>query len=284
MNTPKLSVLMPVYNTNEEYLREAIDSVLHQTYTDFELIICDDCSTNNAIDVIQSYSDTRIHVIKNENNLGISATRNKLAQCAKGEYIALADSDDISLPIRFEKQITFLEKHPDVSLVGAWYERFPQKFKPQLPEKVTLIDMLKWCAVAQPVVMYRKKDFEQKKLIYDTNLPCALDYDMWSRALMCGLKLANIPEILLKYRWHKNNISHAKKDQQSQIADKIRLKIAQYLTQDIELQQKLIQLHISNPTKKIYIFNKIPLLKIKEKNNYQKLYLFNFLPILKIKK
>ncbi len=284
MTTPLISVLMPVYNTDEIYLREAIESVLNQTYTNFEFIICDDKSTNNALSVIQSYHDKRIRLIQNEKNSGISVTRNKLCKMAKGKYIALADSDDISLPTRFEKQIAFLESHADISLVGAWYERFPQKFIPQLPEKVSLVDMLKWCAVAQPVVMYRKTDFEDKNLIYDTNLSCAVDYDMWCRALMSGLKMANIPEVLLKYRWHEKNISHTKQDLQIETTKNIKKRIAQYLTQDKDLQDKLLQLNDSTPSKKIYLFGKIPFLKIKSKNELQKWYLFGCLPILKIKK
>ena len=133
---PKLSFYIKgqVYNTQEEYLREAIESVLNQTFTDFELVICDDGSKNNAIDVIRSYQDNRIRFIQNEHNMGLCATRNKLMQEATGEYVAWADSDDISVDTRFEKQVAFLDSYPDISLVGAWYERFPEYFVPQLPE------------------------------------------------------------------------------------------------------------------------------------------------------
>ena len=110
---------MPVYNTKEEYLREAIESILNQTFTDFEFIIVNDGSTNNAEDVILSYKDERIVYIKQENQ-GVSIASNNGWNKAKGEYIARMDSDDVSFPDRLEKQIQFLEDNPEYSLVGGW--------------------------------------------------------------------------------------------------------------------------------------------------------------------
>ena len=110
MNSSKLiSVLMPVYNTKEEFLRTAIESILNQTFSNFEFIIINDGSTNNAEDVILSYKDDRIIYLKQENQ-GIVAALNNGWDRAKGEYIARMDSDDISFPDRFEKQIEYLEK------------------------------------------------------------------------------------------------------------------------------------------------------------------------------
>ncbi len=105
MKTPKVSVLMPLYKTNEAYLREAIDSVLNQTYTDFELILLDDCPTDTREHVVCTYNDERIRYLKNERNLGITPSRNKLLDLARGEYIAVMDHDDISHPERFAKQV-----------------------------------------------------------------------------------------------------------------------------------------------------------------------------------
>ena len=132
---PKVSVLMPVYNTKEEYLREAIESILNQTFRDFEFLIIDDGSTNGAQAVIKSYQDERIRFVQNETNLGIFKTRNKLCAMARGEYVATFDSDDISLPTRLEKEVAYLDEHPDVSVVGAWYERFPEYFEARFPKK-----------------------------------------------------------------------------------------------------------------------------------------------------
>ena len=104
----KVSVLMPVYKTPEKYLREAIESILAQTFTDFEFLILDDCPTDKTCEaIINSYSDSRIKYQKNPENLGISGTRNKLLSMAKGEYIAVMDHDDISMPDRFENRFVF---------------------------------------------------------------------------------------------------------------------------------------------------------------------------------
>ena len=115
---PKVSVLMPVYNTKEAYLRTAIESILKQTFTDFEFLIMNDNSTDKNVEkVILSYKDPRISYSKNNKNLGISGARNKLVDMAHGEYLAIMDHDDESLPERFQKQVDFLDAHPDVGVV-----------------------------------------------------------------------------------------------------------------------------------------------------------------------
>ncbi len=115
---PRVTVLMSVYN-GEKYLREAIDSILNQTFKDFEFLIIDDGSTDSSADIIRSYTDFRIRLIQNEKNIGLTRSLNKGLKLAKGEYIARMDVDDISLPIRFEKQVSFLDKYEDVKLVGS---------------------------------------------------------------------------------------------------------------------------------------------------------------------
>ena len=111
---PKVSVLMPVYNTKEEFLRESIESILHQTFQEFELIILDDGSSNDVESIVRTYKDTRIGFYKNEQNLGVAKTRNKLLDLAKGEYCAFQDADDISLPERLEKQVKFLDENREI--------------------------------------------------------------------------------------------------------------------------------------------------------------------------
>ena len=108
---PKVSVLMAVYNTKEQYLREAIESVLAQTFKDFEFILLDDASSDiNVKKTIESYSDKRIKYLCNEVNLGIADTRNKLIDLANGEYLAVMDHDDVSLPMRLQKEVDYLLK------------------------------------------------------------------------------------------------------------------------------------------------------------------------------
>ena len=118
-----LSVLVPVYNS-QNFLRDTINSILSQTFEDFELILLNDASTDESEKVIESFNDSRIKYYKNEHNLGISGTRNRLFELAKGEYWAIMDNDDISMPKRFEKQVAFLDKNPDVAIVGTWLQLF----------------------------------------------------------------------------------------------------------------------------------------------------------------
>ena len=115
-----VSVIMSNYNTPEDYLRQSIDSILGQTYSNFEFIIVDDASTDGSLAVIESYKDPRIRIIKNSENLGLTKSLNIALDECRGEYIARMDSDDISLPERFEKQVTFLQSNPDVIVCGTW--------------------------------------------------------------------------------------------------------------------------------------------------------------------
>ena len=120
---PKLSVIMPAYNA-EKYIGEAIESILNQTFTDFEFIIIDDGSSDHTADIIKGFHDERIRFIQNEKNSGVANTLNKGLELSQGEYIARMDADDISLPARFEKQVAFMEANPDVAVVGCGIELF----------------------------------------------------------------------------------------------------------------------------------------------------------------
>ncbi len=245
---PKISVVMPVYNTKEEWLREAIESILNQTYSDFEFIIINDGSENGTEDVILSYKDKRIKYIKNEENLGIARSRNKANKLAQGEYIAIMDSDDIALPERFEKQVKFLDNNPEVSVLGTWFEFFPEAKIVEHPQNLRYLDILKGCFVGHPTVMLKKKDFEKYDIKYKKDFICAHDYELWSNAVRY-LKFHNLPEILLKYRWHGNNISKPC-NELTKDNEIIRKNMLDFLTDDKELQKEIIGLitEIKKPT------------------------------------
>ena len=241
MKTPKVSVLMPVYNTQADFLTEAIDSILNQTFTDFEFIIIDDGSTHPDVKkVIHSYKDKRIKYVYKENS-GIADTSNYgMKKLCSGEYIARMDSDDISLPDRLKKQVAFLDAHPDVSVVSALYERFPDYFIPNHPEQVGVADMLRGDVVANPLVMLRKDDFLSRNLLHERKY--AEDYDLWARTVMAGLKIVNIQEILLKYRWHPDNISHTKAQECASDTNEIKKSLIQFMSGDLMVQDKLAHL------------------------------------------
>ncbi len=120
MSKPKVSVIMGIYN-GEKTMRRAIDSIIEQTFTDWELVVCDDCSTDKTLEILSEYAekDERIKVVRNEKNLRLAATLNHCLKEAKGEYIARMDADDICLPERFEKQVKYLDVHPEMAVVGT---------------------------------------------------------------------------------------------------------------------------------------------------------------------
>jgi glycosyltransferase involved in cell wall biosynthesis len=204
MNIPVISVIMPVYN-GEKYLREAIESILNQMFGDFEFIIIDDGSLDESIQLIESYKDERIVLIKNENNMGISKSLNKAILASKGKYIARMDADDISLPNRLKIQLDFLEKNSDIGMCGAYIEAFSDTvnttWKYPLESEKIKAELLFTCVFAHPVVMFRKNIFLENKLFYCNAIPYAEDYELWCRAIL-HCDIANIGEILLRYRLH----------------------------------------------------------------------------------
>lgn len=218
---PAISVIMPVYNT-AQYLREAIDSILNQTFTDFEFIIIDDASTDGSNEIIKSYSDNRIILIENEVNRGIVYGLNYAISFAKGDYIARMDSDDISLSRRLEIQFEFLEKSKDIVLCGSNYSIIGTDkivCLPMLTNEIEL-ELLYRNPIAHPTVMFRNNFFKLYRLTFDISFTHAEDYDLWSRVSRVG-KIYNIPLVLLKYRVHDGQISITHQKSQISVANEI---------------------------------------------------------------
>ena len=243
-----ISVLMPVYNTKEEYLRTAVESILQQTRKDFEFIILDDGSEKNIRDIIHSYSDPRI-VYLNFGHLGLPKQLNLGIDRAKGKYIARMDADDISLPERFEKQVDFLETHPEITVLGTDLLLFPEEKIITHLQYPGFFDLLGGTIVGYPTVMWRRDDFERYGLRYDENCICAQDYDLWSRAIRY-VKFANLPEVLLKYRLHEGQVSSSKQNIQIQVTEKVRQNMLDFLTQDEDVRKKLLKFAICQKRKK----------------------------------
>ena len=206
---PKISVLMPIYNTQEEPLREAIESILNQTFKDFEFLILNDSPLNAVLDtVVASYGDSRIRYIRNEQNMGITPSRNKLLQMAEGEYIAVMDHDDISEPERFAKQVEYLDMHPDVGVVGCSSLHFPNGNIYTYPEddlsiKELLMDV---CPILHPSSMLRKAVLDKFHICYEEEYTPAEDYRLWLR-LIEHTKFHNLQEVLFRYRKHESRTS-----------------------------------------------------------------------------
>jgi glycosyltransferase involved in cell wall biosynthesis len=194
---------MPVYNC-ALYLAEAIDSILNQSFTDFELIVLDDGSTDGSAEIAKSYSDSRIVYHCNEKNLGLANNLNVGLRMAKGKYIARMDGDDISLPERLQTQFDYLESHPDIDLCSCGLQMFGTEntvwVRESNPEAVK-ITMMFYSPVLHASSVWRREAFEKHNLYYDQNAFPAEDYDLWARAIF-HCRLANIPQVLYKYRIH----------------------------------------------------------------------------------
>lgn len=274
MNNPTISVVMPVYNTKTKYLKESIQSILNQTFTDFEFIIINDGSTkSNVVKTILSFDDPRIKFINNNKNIGIAETLNNSFKISQGKYIARMDSDDISLPKRFEMQIKFMQNNPECGLLGGGFEYFGKKNGISInPKTVKTIDLLYGCFISHPTVMIRKELVNKYNIQYDKNYDLCEDYELWSR-IASQIKICNLQKVIVKYRWHTQNVSVKKNKEQYEQMDLVKKNIIKSFTDNKILQEKLMDSYINNIFK-INLF-KIQIFKIKIINHMNiELYLF----------
>jgi glycosyltransferase involved in cell wall biosynthesis len=206
-----ISVLMPVFNA-EKYLREAIESILYQTFADFEFIIINDGSTDGSKDIILSYSDSRIKYVENESNLGVVKTANRGIDLCCGKYMFRMDADDISSPLRLEKQYRFMERHPEIGVCGSWARVIDKnggitgKIIQQTRPEFIRIHLLFSVPLMQPSCCIRTSILKENPYRKE---PVTEDYELWCRLNDCT-RMANLPEFLLQYRWHETNISKEK--------------------------------------------------------------------------
>lgn len=234
---PIVSILMPVYKT-EPYLQDAIDSVLAQTFDNYELIVLNDCSPDNADDILDRYTDPRIIRYKGAKNVGLSNVLNVGIELARGKFIARMDSDDLSLPQRLQIQVDYLENNPDIDLVSVGMQLFGAKeevwLREQNPEKVK-VNALFFSPVLHASSMWRKDSFEKYGLRFRQEMVPAEDYDLWTRALVNGLRLANLRQVLYKYRIHPSQVT----TQTAKTTEKSRIVQQNYLTETLPtLSQK----------------------------------------------
>lgn len=207
---PLVSVLLPVYNA-ESYVAEAIESILNQTYKNFEFIIVNDGSTDRSEEVILSFSDERIRYYRNEVNLGLIGTLNKSISLSSGKYLARMDNDDICLPERLAKQVAFLESHPEVGVLGtAFYniDKTGEIFsETAFPSQHILLcwSLCFFSPLAHPTVLMRR-ELVQREGGYKVGIVHSEDYDFWCR-LSSKTKLSNLQDVLFKLRKHEMNSS-----------------------------------------------------------------------------
>ncbi len=246
MSAPKVSVVMPVFN-GASFLDSAIESILRQTFLDFEFILINDGSTDRSVEIIRSYSDPRIRLLHNEKNVGLAAVRNRGIDEAQGEFIAWLDCDDISLPTRLEKQVRFFESSPQIGLCGTWVRTIGSSGEhewrnPTDPEFLRC-RMLFDDPVATSSIMVRRQCLTDFQLRFDLEYPPAEDYELWER-LSRHCRVSNLPEVLTLYRFHEGQTSMAKTEQQKRSVWQVQSRLMELLVIDPNEQEKAIHLDL----------------------------------------
>lgn len=272
---PKVSVLTPIYNTNHDYLKEMIESILNQTFTDFEFIILNDSPQNQELkNIVISYQDPRIIYLENKTNLGISGSRNRLLKEAKGEYVAIFDHDDVSMPTRLQKEVDVLDQNSDIGVVSSNFVEYYSKKTTNYP--INNIDIKselvnRGCVVCHPAAMIRRNILVDNNICWEDEYSPCEDYMLWAK-LVGKTMFYNIKEPLLRYRDHLSNTTHIK---QEKMSDKSEL-IKNYTLKEYP--------NYVNRNINYSLFGFIPLLRIKKYGNKTKYLLFGFLPIVSSKR
>lgn len=281
--TPRVSVLTPIYNTNPSHLREMIESILNQTFTDFEFLILNDSPDNTEIEkIVLEYAkhDKRIKYSKNEKNMGISDSRNKLLEMARGEYVAIFDHDDISMPTRLGQEVAVLDNHPEIGAVSGFLRLFGGKKENSLhkcPENDFEIKctMCGGCYFSHTASMLRKSVLDENNIRYEAEFTPCEDFQLWNR-LMDVTRFYCIQSVLVDYRNFDGNTTSKTRKIMGRLHGVIRADVsgrypghAKYFKRYTNMAGTLFRLRL---------FGFVPLLKIK--NN--KVYLFEIIPLFKI--
>ena len=207
---------MSVYNSSL-YLKQAIDSILNQTYSNFEFIIINDGSTDDSLSIIKTYSDKRIKLLENDGNKGLIYSLNKGIAEASGEFIARMDADDVCVSTRFEKQVHYMNAHVDIGVLSSDYYSFNETSKRYMRsidgDSRIRTFLLFTATVCHPALMIRKSVLEINGLNYSVSAKHVEDFDLWTRLALCT-KFATIKEALLNYRDHASQVSHVYSDLQ----------------------------------------------------------------------
>ena len=243
--SPLVTVLMPVYN-GEKYLQPAIESILNQTFKDFEFLIINDGSTDNSENIILSFKDARIRYVKNEKNRQLIHTLNKGLQLSKGTFIARMDADDISLPQRLEKQIEILQNNKDIGVCGSWVKTIGinggQIFKYPIQQEAIEKILFFCCEMCHPVSIFRKSLIDQYGIKYRPDYYFIEDWKFWLE-LGKVTHFYNIPEVLFHYRMHETNIT--KTGLKQLIAGTLKVRKENFNNIDLKIPNDLM-IHFNN--------------------------------------
>lgn len=216
----RVAILMPCYNA-EKFINETLESLVNQSYENIEIIILDDCSTDNTCSLIEDYKNRYpyIKLYKHPVNKGIIPTRNELFSLTDAPYVALMDADDIAVPERIAKQLRYLIDNPRVSAVGGWHEFFDQQHGigrfPSQPDDIAAMLFID-NVISNPTMMLRKFFWDKHQLKYDVDYAGAADYKLWTDIYECG-EIHNLPAVMIKYRVHASQESTANRERQERV-------------------------------------------------------------------
>jgi len=228
---PKLSIITTCYNA-QDYLKDSLDSVFNQPFTDFELILVDDCSTDDSKKIMAQYVDRpEVILLENEHNEGVPVSRNRALLAAKGQYIAIHDADDISLPHRFSTEVQFLDSHPSVTFMGGYAIKINHAgsmigsmvYPPKTTEDAfKVIIRFKLNPIIDPTCMFRREDIlKLGAYSMEPELRTVQDFHLWCRLLVNGHKLANLSEPLIKYRINPEGVTRTRQQEMLEATDMV---------------------------------------------------------------
>ena len=233
----KVTVLMPTYNV-APYVKEAIESVLRQTYRDFELLVVDDASTDDTLAVVRSIDDPRIRIAAFDNNVGLAENLNRGLALINTEYVARMDGDDIAEPFWLEKEVAVLDSHPEIGICSGGFERFGTvKSLVRFPERHEdcMANMLFECSVIVPT--FRMSLYRDHGLRYSTDAFPAEDYRFWAECMRVT-KIYNLQETLFHYRMHPTQICTARREEQQRKVAEVRRYMLEWLSPDFSEEEK----------------------------------------------
>jgi len=211
---------MTVYN-GEAFLRETVESILGQTFGDFKFLVVDNASSDSSREIIRSYNDPRIQLVALPENIGQIPALNKGLSLIVTPYIARMDADDIALPYRFERQVAFMESHPEVGVCGTSAVAFngPKEtlWKHPADHEDIKVQLLFECCLVHPSVMIRKRFLDEHQLRYNELIGHSEDWELWQQCAK-HFRLANLPEVLVRYRVHSQSVSRLTLDRQQAAA------------------------------------------------------------------
>jgi glycosyltransferase involved in cell wall biosynthesis len=253
MDCPLVSIIMPAYNA-EKYIGDSIESVIIQTYQNWELIIIDDGSKDSTLKIAKQYESRQIKVHARI-NMGQSAQLNFGISLAKGAYIAIAHADDINLPARMEKQVAFLQINPTTAICGTFAYFFDEKeilVHKQYPTNSDncFLALFDSNPLVHPAVMMRKSAIQNLPYIYAEELNAAEDYDLWVR-MSTSFKIDNVAEPLLKYRLHAAQLSNTRRIEEDLIVKRTRISFVRQLTANLKRSQYILVYHTLYRSKKM---------------------------------